>query len=95
MSGIRCLADCAIRLSEKDNVVTALVDMPAGPYALDAGGEAGEVVLPEDIPAGFKVALAPIAAGAEVVKYGYTIGTARADIRPGDRVHVHNMASSV
>ena len=94
MSTHRCLTDRAIVLNEKDNVATALVDMPPGEYILEGRGER-TVTLVEQVPAGFKLALAPIAAGEEVIKYGYAVGTAQADIRPGECVHVHNLASSV
>ena len=87
------LADHAIVLNEKDNVATALVDMPAGEYALGAAG--GTIALPEPIRAGFKVAVAHVAPGETVYKYGYPIGTAKHDIRPGRRVHVDNIVSSV
>lgn len=44
-----------------------------------------------DVPAGHKVALAPIAEGAAIVKYGQTIGFAREPIAPGEHVHTHNV----
>jgi hypothetical protein len=93
--GTRRLRDSAIVLNERDNVATALVDMPAGEYVLEAAGRAGSLVLPEDVRAGFKLALAPIRAGEAVRKYGCAIGTARMDIQPGECVHVHNIRSSV
>ena len=45
----------------------------------------------EDIPAGHKVALRTIAHGAEVRKYGWTIGAATAPIDAGSWVHTHNL----
>ena len=87
------LADFAIILNEADNVATALVDVPPGTYAL--AGEGRSVTVPEPIAAGFKLALAAIPAGQPVCKYGYPIGTAQADIEPGECVHVHNLASSL
>ncbi len=45
----------------------------------------------EDIPAGHKVAIRPIAAGAPVHKYGEIIGIAAHDIPIGAHVHVHNL----
>jgi altronate hydrolase len=44
-----------------------------------------------DIPAGHKVAVRPIAAGAPVHKYGQVIGIASCDIPIGAHVHVHNL----
>lgn len=45
----------------------------------------------EDIPLGHKIALAPIAAGETVFKYGHDIGKAVADIAAGAHAHVHNV----
>src|SRR3546814_20318259 len=47
-----------------------------------------------DMPLGHKVARAFIPAGALVVKYGMPIGSATADIEPGDWVHLPNMRSN-
>ena len=47
-----------------------------------------------DIPYGHKIALVPIAAGEQVIKYGLSIGSASTDIQPGDLVHVHNVESN-
>ena len=88
----RRLADVALVLNERDNVATALVDVPAGTYAT---GDGRAVHVPEPVRAGFKLAIAPVAAGAAVRKYGYPIGTATRDIAPGECVHVHNLASGV
>lgn len=46
-----------------------------------------------DIPAGHKVALADIPAGAPVIKYGQIIGRATCDIPAGAWVHTHNLRS--
>lgn len=42
-------------------------------------------------PRGHKVALKPIAKGEKVVKYGFPIGVATADIAEGEWVHSHNL----
>jgi (2R)-sulfolactate sulfo-lyase subunit alpha len=44
-----------------------------------------------DVPIGHKVALVDIRAGDTVLKYGQDIGQAKADIRKGEHVHVHNL----
>src|SRR5690606_15764332 len=41
---------------------------------------------------GHKVAIAPIAEGEPVLKYGQIIGYATRAIRPGEHVHLHNLA---
>ena len=45
----------------------------------------------QDIPIGHKVALADMAAGDTVVKYGVDIGRVVAPIRQGEHAHVHNI----
>lgn len=72
-----------LRIAPEDNVAVAL-------RPLEMGEEAGGLLLRERIPMGHKVALRPIAKGENVVKYGYPIGRAAADIAPGEWVHVHN-----
>jgi altronate hydrolase len=48
-----------------------------------------------DIPAGHKTASRPIAAGEAVVKYGYPIGIATANIPTGGWVHEHNLQTAL
>jgi len=43
------------------------------------------------IPLGHKIALADIADGDTVLKYGHDIGRAVASVRRGGHVHVHNL----
>ena len=47
------------------------------------------------VPAGHKIALKDIAKGSAVVKYGYPIGVATADIKAGEFVHTHNLSSAL
>lgn len=77
-----------IQLSELDNVAVARTAL----QAQQAYPLAGSSVLPsEPIPAGHKLALRAIDAGAPVLKYGQTIGVATRAIAPGEHVHVHNV----
>ncbi len=46
-----------------------------------------------EIPAGHKIALRDIPKGEYVVKYGEIIGRAKVDIKAGEWVHTHNVAS--
>ncbi|MHC4228425.1 MAG: UxaA family hydrolase [Planctomycetota bacterium] len=91
----RNLEDYVIILSNKDNVATALVDLPAGDYISDTGGNKTEITVSEDIRAGFKVALSDISETEPVYKYGFVIGLATVDIEKGHCVHVHNLISAV
>ncbi|MGH9255578.1 MAG: UxaA family hydrolase [Vicinamibacterales bacterium] len=43
------------------------------------------------VPLGHKIALADIKSGDTVLKYGYDVGRAVADISKGRHVHVHNL----
>lgn len=77
-----------IRISENDNVAVAV-------EALRAGEEACGVTLAQDIPAGHKFALSPIAAGEDVIKYAFPIGHATEGIAPGAWVHTHNVKTNL
>jgi altronate dehydratase len=79
-----------IVISANDNVGTALEALDAGRTIVRNGTP---IAIREAIPRGHKVALAAIAAGQPVVKYGNSIGVATADIPPGAHVHTHNLSS--
>ena len=81
-----------LRIHPRDNVAVALEPIRAGETVT---AEGVSVAALRDIPQGHKLAIAPISAGAEVVKYGYPIGRARADIAPGEWVHTHNLATGL
>jgi altronate hydrolase len=76
----------------RDNVAIVLAGVAAG-KTLTVSGRA--ITLACDIPCGHKLAIAPIAAGSQVIKYGQPIGRATADIAPGDWVHVHNVRTNL
>ena len=73
-----------LKLDPSDSVAIAQTALPSG-AKLDG------LVTNAAIPAGHKVALAPIAKGAPVIKYAQKIGLASVDICAGDHVHVHNL----
>ncbi|UTW12108.1 UxaA family hydrolase [Marinobacterium rhizophilum] len=75
-----------IRLHPNDNVVVALCDLTAG-HAL----EGINACLQQAVPRGHKIAVCPIGAGQNLIRYGQIIGQAMADIAPGEHVHVHNL----
>lgn len=66
-----------LQIDPHDNVAVALEPLTAG-TTVETGSQ--RVMLCADIPQGHKVALADIPCGAPVVKYGYPIGHACADI---------------
>jgi altronate dehydratase len=60
--------------------------------AARAGGEV-RVVAESLIPFGHKIAIAAMASGEPVIKYGEVIGYATTPIESGQHVHVHNVRS--
>lgn len=77
-----------LRIHPQDNVAVVLEHLEAG-QTLDLFGNS--VTLPASIKRGHKVALTPIQAGKDVIKYGHRIGRATVVIQPGDWVHTHNL----
>ena len=77
-----------VRIKPEDMVAVALRPIKAG-ETVSYGG--GTVTLKEDIPMGHKAALRDIARGEAVIKYGFPIGEATADIPEGGHVHTHNL----
>ncbi len=75
-----------IRLHPSDNVIVALQDLAAGAQVPGLTGP-----LLQAVPRGHKIASAPIAAGASVLRYGQIIGAASRAIALGEHVHVHNL----
>ena len=85
----------AIVLNSKDNVATALADLDAGEsIALEVDKNKSSVKLVNPIQFGHKFSLVDIKAGATILKYGEVIGEATKDIKAGEHVHVHNVAST-
>ncbi|HEX7967513.1 MAG TPA: altronate dehydratase family protein [Stellaceae bacterium] len=77
----------AIRLSPADNVVVARADLLPNTALAEEN-----VTCRGHVPAGHKLATAPIAKGQPVRKYNQIIGFATADIAAGEHVHTHNLA---
>lgn len=82
----------AIRVDTGDSVATCLADARAGEMMRIDGQD---IRLRDNVPRGHKFALAPIARGAAVIKYGFPIGRATADIAAGAHVHSHNLATAL
>jgi altronate hydrolase len=76
----------------RDHVATALRDITAG-ETLDLHGRL--IVARDDVPKGHKIATRPAVKGEDVLKYGWPIGRATADILAGDHVHVHNVETKL
>lgn len=83
----------ALVIDDRDTVAVAMADLAPGAPVTLSSGAAPRVHVLDPIPFGHKIALAHIAQGAHVIKYGASIGVAARDIRPGEHVHVHNLKS--
>jgi len=82
----------ALILAEADNVATAIEDIePGAVVPVRLGKEVRTVKALERVPFGFKIAVADIPRGADVIKYGESIGKASSDIKKGNMVHIHNL----
>ncbi|HWN97363.1 MAG TPA: altronate dehydratase family protein [Methylomirabilota bacterium] len=77
----------AIRLHPADDVAVLKRTVKAG-TELNGGIQ---VTAAKNIPAGHKIALVSIRAGAPVRRYGQIIGFAEGDIAAGEHVHSHNL----
>ena len=82
----------SVKIHKNDNVAIALVDLENG-QTVSVHGK--DVLLKDDIPAGHKFALNDLKPNEKVIKYGYPIGLATADITAGQHVHTHNVKSDV
>ena len=69
-----------VKIHENDNVAVALHPVKAG-ETIQVGGVT--VTAGEDIPQGHKFVIKPIKKGDAVIKYGFRIGYAQADIEVG------------
>ena len=75
-----------IRINPSDNVAVALTPLKSGTKINLNGG----IILQNDIPAGHKFALAPIAEGEDVIKYGFPIGHLICNVSAGCHID-HNI----
>ena len=79
-----------LRISPGDNVAVATATIEPG-QTLSVDGR--PIVAVDRVATGHKMAIAAVAAGEKVVKYGAPIGSAIVDLRPGQHVHTHNLKS--
>lgn len=81
-----------LKIHANDNVGVALHPVEKG-ASIQAGDKT--ITAAQDISAGHKMALQAIAKGEDIIKYGYPIGHATADIAPGTWVHTHNLKTNL
>ncbi|MDR1603391.1 MAG: altronate dehydratase family protein [Gracilibacteraceae bacterium] len=80
----------ALRFNDLDNVAVVLDGLQAGDQIL-VNDQPAAISAGEGVPVGHKIALAAIAAGEPVCKYGHLIGLATEHIPAGGYVHSHNL----
>ena len=84
----------ALLMDPADNVVTCVVDIAQGDTVVyRKGNEKLTLVAQQPIPYCHKIALTDIAEGADVVKYGESLGTATKPISRGYWVSHENLIS--
>lgn len=79
-----------ITLSDQDNVCVLAEHISAGEKILISGTE---VLMSQTLGMGHKLSNKLISKGSDVLKYGFPIGFASADIPLGAHVHIHNLTS--
>jgi altronate dehydratase small subunit len=77
-------------MSPEDNCLIARTALAAGEAVTIDGAE---VIVPEDIPLGYKVARISLKPGDKVLRYGALIGSVTAAVAQGAMLHTHNLAS--
>jgi altronate hydrolase len=85
----RNFSEVAVLLRDNDNVAVLKRPLKSGDHLINGSID---FRASEDIGAGHKIAVAEIADGAPVRRYGQIIGFAQGRIAPGAHVHIHNVA---
>ncbi len=81
-----------LKVNDSDNVAVAITELKSGDVVSIEGKK---IALQNDIPAGHKFALTSFEKGDEVIKYGFRIGVAKAEIAVGEWVHEHNVKTAL
>lgn len=81
-----------LHIHPNDNVFVALETISAGTVLTDGSLT---VTAREEIPMGHKIALKDIAAGENIVKYGFPIGHASEEIPAGTWIHTQNIKTNL
>ena len=86
MAVISLIKHPTLRLNSNDDVVIAARPLACGTIITDE-----QLTCVDNIPAGHKLAVRAIAAGAAVRRYNQIIGFAIRDIAAGEHIHTHNL----
>lgn len=86
----------AIKINDNDNVIIALEQLHQGDKIIsELLVDQHQITALQDIPAGHKIAIKPIAQGENIIKYGFPIGHATQAIQVGEHVHTHNVKTNL
>lgn len=80
------------KIHEDDNVAVALLDLKKGQVQRIDGKD---LLLSDDVHEGHKIALKNLRNGDKVIKYGFPIGHATQEVKRGQFVHTHNLATNL
>ncbi|MFO1219519.1 MAG: UxaA family hydrolase [Burkholderiaceae bacterium] len=84
-------ADRALLLTHpQDNCLIACAAIAAGTRLRTVDGE---LLVPQTVALGHKVARHALRAGDKVLRYGAVIGSVTRDVAPGEHLHTHNLRS--
>ncbi|MFD2115690.1 UxaA family hydrolase [Paenibacillus yanchengensis] len=83
-----------VRLNENDHVIIALQPFAKGEQVELEEGQ-GTLIVTEDVPSGHKILTKSVQKGEHILKFGYSIGIASADLAPGCWMHTHNMGTGL
>ncbi len=81
-----------IKINKIDNVVVALEKISSDEKLYLDGKE---ILIPNNVAQGHKIAAINISEGENIIKYGHVIGQAIAYIKAGEWVHSHNMKTNL
>lgn len=82
-----------LKIHRSDNVAVAVADdLKRGEEILVDGHR---IVLRDDIARGHKFALEDLAAGRDIIKYGYPIGRLTQSVGQGEWIHSHNLTTNL
>ncbi|MCI5505118.1 MAG: altronate dehydratase family protein [Prevotella sp.] len=81
-----------LKINRADSVVVCLDAMKKGDV-VEVDGKS--ITLNQDTPAGHKVLIVDAPEGTDIIKYGYPIGHATADLKAGDWVNENNLKTNL
>lgn len=81
-----------LKINPADNVVVAIQPQSAG-AVIEVDGK--QITVLENVPAGHKIAIADIAEGENVIKYGFPIGHAREAKKAGSWMNENNIKTNL